>query len=45
MSGFSLFHKAFIATRRQIGVSVLNLVVITFILAIILWLTRKTVRR
>lgn len=44
MSGFSLFHKAFIATRRQIGVSVLYLVVITFILAIILWLAESRVQ-
>ena len=44
MSGFSLFHKAFIATRRQIGVSVLYLVVITFILALFLWLAESRVQ-
>ena len=37
MFGFSLFRKAFIATRREIGVSVLYLAVVTFILTVVLW--------
>ena len=44
MSGFSLFHKAYLATRRQIGVSVLYLAVITTVLAIILWLSERQVQ-
>lgn len=44
MSGFSLFHKAFLATRRQIGVSVLYLTVITFVLAIFLWWAESRVQ-
>ena len=37
-SGFTIIHKAYIATRRQIWVSVLYLAIITFVLTIILWL-------
>ena len=37
MSGFSLFHKVFLATRRQIGVSVLYLTIITFVSTSILF--------
>ncbi len=41
LSGFSIIHKAYLATRRQIWVSVLYLGVITFILTIILWLAER----
>lgn len=44
MLGFSLFHKAFLATRREIGTSVLYLAVITFILTIFLWLAERQVQ-
>ena len=44
MFGFSLFHKAFLATRREIGISVLYLTVITFILTIFLWVAERQVQ-
>ena len=44
MSGFSLFHKAYLSTRRQMGISILYLAAITFILAIILWLAERQVQ-
>lgn len=37
MFGLSLFRKAFLATRREIGVSFLYLAVVTFILTVVLW--------
>ncbi|MBO4906151.1 MAG: hypothetical protein J5486_03815 [Bacteroidaceae bacterium] len=40
-SSISIIYKAYIATRRQIWVSVLYLAVITFILTVILWLAER----